>query len=206
MFIVRISTIIYLTGCSHFTVFVLLIILGLFNNDILPDTRYAKCCYKMLKHYDAIGYSNWVTDIRSLLYKNGFGYVWESQNVANKNQFIYVFIERLKDQFIQTWRSRFVSNNKLRYYIEYKHSFGLEKYVTSVDILKLRKALVQFRSSSHNLIVKTGRYIGIAREDRICFFRESGLEDEFHFFPYVHCTKVFVLCICLILFWNTEIF
>ena len=147
----------------------------------LPDTRYAKCCYKMLKHYDAIGYSNWVTDIRCLLYKNGFGYVWESQNVANKNQFIYVFINRLKDQFIQTWRSRVVSNIKLHYYIEYKHSFGLEKYVTSIDILKFRKALLQFRSSSHNLMVETGRYFGIAREDRICLYCESGLEDEFHF-------------------------
>ena len=50
----------------------------------LPDERYVKKCYNMMKYYDACGHSNWVTSVRTNLYSNGFGYIWEMQDVQNK--------------------------------------------------------------------------------------------------------------------------
>ena len=41
----------------------------------LPDSRYDRMCYNMLKYYDSIGQCNWVTDIKHVLYSSGFGYV-----------------------------------------------------------------------------------------------------------------------------------
>ena len=44
----------------------------------LPQHRYPKLCYEMLKFYDSIGKTNWVTSVRKNLYMNGFGYIWEN--------------------------------------------------------------------------------------------------------------------------------
>ena len=35
----------------------------------------------MLKYYDLIGYKHWVTDVKHVLYSNGYGYIWENQHV-----------------------------------------------------------------------------------------------------------------------------
>ena len=45
----------------------------------LRDHRYVWKCYNMMRHYDQMGYSNWVSHIRKLLYTNGFGYLWEKR-------------------------------------------------------------------------------------------------------------------------------
>ena len=49
----------------------------------LHDHRYVRKCYNMMRHYDQMGYSNWVSHIRKLLYTNGFGYLWEQQEVPH---------------------------------------------------------------------------------------------------------------------------
>ena len=63
----------------------------------MPEDRYVKKCYFMLKCYDEAGISNWASAIRKMLYTNGFGYVWESQSVVNEKHFLALFIQRLKD-------------------------------------------------------------------------------------------------------------
>lgn len=63
--------------------------------------RYIRLCYDMLKVYDNLGYVNWATNVRLNLYKNGFGYIWESQCVVDKEIFLCDYKQRLKDQYIQ---------------------------------------------------------------------------------------------------------
>ena len=53
----------------------------------LREDRYVKLCYNMLVLYDNHGYVNWVTYTRKKIYSNGFGYVWEAQNVDNETLF-----------------------------------------------------------------------------------------------------------------------
>ena len=71
----------------------------------MTDDRYVKKCYIMLKCYAEAGVSNWATNIRKLLYMNGFGYVWESQSVE---LFLSLFVQRLNDQWSQNWLNEFV--------------------------------------------------------------------------------------------------
>ena len=56
----------------------------------MSDTRYPpKDCYKMIMSHDNIGRTNWVTNIKELLYRYGYGYVWLNQDVGDMKMFIF---------------------------------------------------------------------------------------------------------------------
>ena len=78
-----------------------------------PHSRHIKKCYEMLKCFDGIGHTNWVTSLRSHLQYIGFGYVWEQQSVVNKPLFLYYYSQRLKDIFVQQWVEKCNSSPKL---------------------------------------------------------------------------------------------
>jgi len=61
----------------------------------MSDTRYPKTCYKMLMLDDDIGRKKWVTYIKDLLFQNGYGYVWISQDVGHITMFVSSFIQCL---------------------------------------------------------------------------------------------------------------
>jgi hypothetical protein len=147
----------------------------------MPKSRYIRLCYDMLMYYDSQGHENWVTEVRNELYRNGFGYAWESQSVVNPKLFILQYVQKLKDQFIQTWHSRCMENAKLNFYVLYKNNFNIEKYVTAIDIDKFRRCYASFRSSSHSLMIERGRHYSVEREHRVCPYCEITIEDEFHF-------------------------
>ena len=58
-----------------------------------------------------------------MLYSNGFGYVWERQSVENEKQFIMLFIQRLKDQYLQSWFEKINLSSKLRTYRGFKYIY-----------------------------------------------------------------------------------
>ena len=89
----------------------------------MPDSRLVKACYNMLKYYDELGKKNWVTEIKTLLKRNGFGYTWDTQTVSNECKFISSFVPRPKDQFAQDWIVDVNDNRTLILYREFKHSF-----------------------------------------------------------------------------------
>ena len=147
----------------------------------LPDTRYVKMCYNMLKFYDELGYKNWVTSLRTNLCSNGFGYIWMNQKAENPVKFLEEYLNRLKDQYKQQWRERCCNTNKLLSYKQYKVEFVKEIYIDFIDIKKFRNSLVSFRSSSHKLMVEKGRHINLPRELRYCIHCVDTIEDEAHF-------------------------
>ena len=58
----------------------------------------------------------------------------------------------------------------------------IEKYLNHITENKLRKALTQFRTSSHNLMIETGRHQNIDINQRICQNCNTGMvENEYHF-------------------------
>ena len=87
----------------------------------MPNTRYVKLCYNMMKFFDSVGHKNWVTSVRTNLYQNGFGYVWELQTVDRPKLFVYEYVERLKDQYKQEWMSQCALYAKL---IDYTQLFS----------------------------------------------------------------------------------
>ena len=104
----------------------------------MPDHRYVKQCYVMLKYYDSIGCVNWVTKVKHSLCSNGFGYIWEQQTAVNQKLFICQFVQRLKDQYMQQWVDVCNSTSKLDSYCLYKTSFTYEKYLDVLDVKKFR--------------------------------------------------------------------
>ncbi len=66
--------------------------------------------------------------------------------------------QRIHDQFHQSWHNSLIESSKLKLYRRYKQTLELEPYIDSVHVLKYKRILSQFRSSSHTLAIETGRY------------------------------------------------
>ena len=79
----------------------------------MPENTLIKKYCNMMKYCDELGHTNWVTEVKKLLQKNGFGYIWDMQVVNNELGLILAFVQRLKDQFIQKWTTEVNSNRKL---------------------------------------------------------------------------------------------
>ena len=82
----------------------------------------------------------------------------------------------LQERFISFWRKSIWSNkptrepnhsNKLRTCRYFKKSFTNETYLNCVKTINHRKALCQFRTSSHTLMCEVGRYHKLPYEERI---------------------------------------
>ena len=146
----------------------------------MQDHRYVRKCYNMMRHYDQFGYTNWVTLVRRALHTNGFGYLWEQQEVTHEKLFLTSFIQRLRDQYLQQWFSDVSLSSKLCTYSSFKLSFTHECYLDSVTVRKFRWALASFRTSSHKLEVEVGRHSNRPKEERKCNFCKVFVEDEYH--------------------------
>ena len=69
----------------------------------------------------------------------------------------------------------------LKIHKTFQHEFCYEKYLDIVTENKYRKALTQFRLSSHDLAIERGRYQNLDRQERICNFCTGKLvESEYH--------------------------
>ena len=58
----------------------------------MPNYRYLKQCYNMLRSLASSGKINWASNVRLLLYKHGFGYVWEADTIGDASRFINLFM------------------------------------------------------------------------------------------------------------------
>ena len=147
----------------------------------MPDSRLVKKSYLMLKNLDCIGQRNWASDIRKLLCENGFGYIWFDQQIQHEKHFLDIFVQRLKDQYIQEWLTILNTSSKLYSYRQYMNEILHESYLNCITVRKFRHSLAKLRCSSHDLEIEKGRYYNIAKENRICKLCYSAVETEFHF-------------------------
>lgn len=152
----------------------------------MPNHRYPRQCYLMLRSLTEAGKTTWTTHIKTLLFEYGFGYAWIADNVGNSNAFIASFIQRIKDISLQNWRQSINDSPKADHYKYFKTHLDVEKYLF-VDLSYIcRKTLANFRCSCHTLRIETGRHSNIEREHRFCPFclerNVYTVEDIFHFF------------------------
>ena len=125
---------------------------------------------------------NWASSVRSLSQTLGFNEVWLFQGVGNINIFSSLFIERIKDTFVQNWNDRLSNSSRARRY-SLLSNFSYKIYLDCLTVEKFRYALSKIRMSSHKLKIRAGRWhrpqsIPLnERKCRVCNF----LEDEFHF-------------------------
>jgi hypothetical protein len=151
----------------------------------MPDGRYPKSCYRMLKQLDDNGRHTWATNIKELLMRYGFGHVWFEQGVGDIKSFELAFKQRAIDIYKQEWYSMIHDQSKLSIYCTFKTMLGPEMYVKSLS-RGLVSTMARFRSSCHRLEIEIGRHQGILLENRLCKLCENNLgfyviEDEYHF-------------------------
>ena len=153
----------------------------------MPDHRLPKNCYQMLKSLDEIERVTWVTSIKQLLYRFGFGIVWLSQGVGDPELFLNIFKQRLKDCMQQNWIESINNSTRCESYIHFKTMLNPEKYLYVGLSFSLWKYLARFRCSNHKFKIEIGRHMGIERENRNCTFCLDNygiicVENEFHAF------------------------
>ena len=151
----------------------------------MHDTCIPKQCYFMLKRLDQEHRENWVTSIKNLLFRYGFGYVQIAQEVGDKTIFLCNWWQRLKDCALQEWSENVQTSDKLNNYCQYKSLLNIERYLTVVKSGNHRQALSGLRCSSHPLQIEAGRKLKIPRHERFCVYcltqGEKSIEDEYHF-------------------------
>ena len=86
----------------------------------MENHRYPKQAYLMLKRLDEGGKTTWASQIKSILFRFGFGYVWISQDEGNSKYLLYMFSERLKDCYFQDWLSKINQSLQAEHYKHFK--------------------------------------------------------------------------------------
>ena len=61
----------------------------------------------------------------------------------NHKLFLLEYVQRLKDQYIQLWKSKCIESSKLFHYSNYKLIYDVASYVNSVDIDTFRRCVWQ---------------------------------------------------------------
>ena len=153
----------------------------------MPNNRYPKQCYLMLKYLDENNKDTYACEVRKLLFSYGYDFIWLSQGIGDINSFIKEFRIRVKDIMQQDWHNSLISSSESNLYSQYKSLLNVESYISFNFPFHLRQAFAKFRCSDHKLNIEVGRHYNIPREERICSFclensSISVIEDEFHVF------------------------
>ena len=72
------------------------------KNIRIPDHRYPKVCYLILKVLNERCRITWASHIRCLLERYGFSFVWISQGVGDVDIFMEIFKTKLQEHFKNT--------------------------------------------------------------------------------------------------------
>lgn len=128
---------------------------------------------------------NWVSLVKDLLCRYGFGNVWLQQGVGNVDVFLTCFKQRMKDIYCQVWNNHIQESRKA---ITYKHivqSFKPQFYLTNIPRVQYKYAMVNLRLRNNRLRVETGSWTGpgaTTYHQRLCLMcEENQIEDEYHF-------------------------
>ena len=85
-----------------------------------PQGSLLQTCYKMQMDFDAIYKRSWVTNLKKLLFSDGFGLVWITQGVGDEELFMKSVVLWLTDIAKQTCNSEIDSSSKHLMYRKFK--------------------------------------------------------------------------------------
>ena len=127
--------------------------------------------------------SEWLNCVRTILERNGFGYIWLRQGFNCDMKAIRDALkDRLQDQFRQEWSGTMEASTKCVLYRNLKIKFELEAYLLRLP-RNIWRNIVKLRCSNHKLEIETGRYAGIDRDLRYCGKCAMNIiGDEYHVF------------------------
>ena len=147
------------------------------------QAKFSNVFYRLSRNLNENGDTNlnWVYFIRTILNECGFTYIWETENVNNKEWLKCVVKQRLIDQFVQNWQTSLSDSSKALNYRIFKTKFEFEEYFNILNIGDAIR-LCRIRTTNHYLPIETGRWRNFDRENRYCNLCNcQKLGDEYHY-------------------------
>ena len=146
------------------------------------DSKLSVIIYRLLLNLNNNGEyeSPWITTVQNILYESGLSNGWHFPNAVNHKWLNNCLKIRLHDEYIQTWSSNVLHNDKCITYRIFKEVFEFESYLTLLPE-RLRILFTQFRLTNTKLPIETGRWFNIDRNKRYCTLcNRNEIGDEFH--------------------------
>ena len=142
--------------------------------------------YFMLKHLDEKGKRTWVTNIRTCLFQNGFGLVWQNQGVGNSKQFLQIFKRRMIDSRWQVCNAHVEESERFSMYASFRILYAIPVYLQLNIPTKFKFIMSKFRFGCSDIAVHYYRYRVYSQRDLLCKIFKTTVENEVHF---VLCCK-----------------
>ena len=145
-----------------------------------PKERHSRSGYDMLTNLDSNARHSWVSDIKQLLFSNGYGHVWLFQQAGCENRFLKQFKQTLVDCYKQSWHDKISHSDQNEFYYSFKDVIAKERYLTSQFLPKVfRDVLLKFRLGVSAINCHRYRFDNnITR--RYCPFCSVHMETEMH--------------------------
>jgi hypothetical protein len=102
----------------------------------------------------------------------------------NKSKFGFILRKCLNQKYLSDWKdtSESLKDEKLTTRLFLKTNFKLEKYLTLVKYMNIENPFVNYAHLLIDILIETGRYTNIPRNERICkICTNQEIEDEIHF-------------------------
>ena len=151
----------------------------------LQEQSLVKKAYVMLKEFDACGFKNWVSTIKTILVECNADAFFYKEEIDSSD--VNICINTVKESLFSRFQKECMDSLRdfpvLRSFILFKNDYRLEKYLLCVRDFKIRKCIAQFRLSSHNLAIEAGRHVKpkIPVDQRLCkMCNLNVVEDECH--------------------------
>ena len=148
----------------------------------MDDSRIPKQAYIRDEREMHINPNSWSKEIKNMLEKNGYGYVWINKGTLFTRSFIKNFKQRLTDQFWQEWHQKITEGDRYITYNSIKDNHNREKYLANINITKFRKIFTKLRLGILDINKNKQFYDKNAKIQCHCGYEN---EDEIHFL--LHC-------------------
>ena len=154
----------------------------------MEDSRIPKQAYIRDEREMHINPNSWSKEIKNMLEKNGYGYIWINKGVQYTRSFIKNFRQRLVDQFWQEWHQKLTESDRFKMYNNIKENHNREKYLTNINITKFRKIFTKLRlgildinnnKKFYDNNASTQCHCGHPKEDEIHFLLDCPTYDFF---------------------------
>ena len=132
-------------------------------------------------HTTNLYHSPWISFIKYILDKSGYSEMWLNQEYYSNCTYVKMLLKtRLRDMFLQNWKTQVSTNKACINYRLFKTDLKLESYLCHLRYSD-RISLSKFRCASHKLPVFESRITqGITSNVcTLCDSAETG--DEFHY-------------------------
>ena len=147
------------------------------------QAKFSNVFHRLSRNFNENGNTNlnWVYFIRAILNECEFTYIWETENVNNKEWLKCVVKQRLLDQFVQNWQTSLSDSSKALNHRIFKTKFEFEEYFNILNIGDAIR-LCRFRTTNHYLPIESGIWRNIDRGNRHCNLCNcQKLGDEYHY-------------------------